>query len=131
MDLKISPNHRFLMRADGKPFFYLADTAWELFHRLNREEALRYLDNRRAKGFTVIQAVALAEHGGLTEPNAQGDLPLIDNDPTRPAITAGTSPDDQAQYDYWDHLDFIVDEANKRSLTIGLLPTWSAGFTAQ
>ena len=31
--LKVSPNHRFLVRADGTPFFWLADTAWELFHR--------------------------------------------------------------------------------------------------
>ena len=122
--LKISENQHFLMRADGTPFFYLADTAWELFHRLNREETLRYLDNRRAKGFTVIQVVALAEHSGLSEANAQGDLPLIDNDPTRPAVTKGNAPDDQEQYDYWDHVDFVVDEANKRGLTIGFLPTW-------
>ncbi len=124
LSLKVSPDQRFLMHDDGTPFFYLADTAWELFHRLNRKEALRYLDNRRDKGFTVIQAVALAEHGGLSEPNAQGDFPLIDNDPTHPATTQGNSPDDAMQYDYWDHVDFIVDEANKRGLMIGFLPTW-------
>ena len=33
--LKISDNKRFLVTADGKPFFWLADTAWEIFHRLN------------------------------------------------------------------------------------------------
>ena len=44
--LKVSDNHRFLVTADGKPFFWMADTAWELFHRLNREEAERYLANR-------------------------------------------------------------------------------------
>ena len=49
-------------------FFWLGDTAWELFHRLNREEADKYLKNR-AEGFTVIQAVAMAEFDGLTEPN--------------------------------------------------------------
>ena len=38
-DLKVSPNHRYLMHDDGSPFFYLGDTAWELFHRLNRDEA--------------------------------------------------------------------------------------------
>ncbi len=56
--LKVSENKRFLVKADGSPFFYLGDTAWELFHRLNREEADRYLKNRADKGFTVIQAVA-------------------------------------------------------------------------
>ena len=39
--LKVSENQRFLVYADGKPFFWLGDTAWELFHRLNREEADR------------------------------------------------------------------------------------------
>jgi hypothetical protein len=36
---------------------------------LNREEATQYLTNRAQKGFTVIQAVVLAQLGGLTVPN--------------------------------------------------------------
>lgn len=44
--LQVSENRRFLVHEDGQPFFHLGDTAWELFHRLNREEAARYLDNR-------------------------------------------------------------------------------------
>src|SRR5512140_2995287 len=67
--LKISDNHRFIVKEDGSPFFYLGDTAWELFHRLNREEADRYLENRANKGFTVIQAVAIAEVDGHNIPN--------------------------------------------------------------
>lgn len=59
--LRVADNGRTLEHEDGRPFFYLGDTAWQLFHRLNREEADRYLANRAAKGFTVIQAVALAE----------------------------------------------------------------------
>jgi len=47
--LKVSDNRRFLVREDGSPFFYLGDTAWELFHRLNREDADRYLKNRADK----------------------------------------------------------------------------------
>jgi len=62
--LKVSENKRFLVYEDGRPFFYLADTGWELFHRLDREEAVRYLENRAKKDFTVIQAVALAEFDG-------------------------------------------------------------------
>ena len=44
--LRVSENHRYLGYPNGKPFFYLGDTAWALFHRLNREEATRYLTNR-------------------------------------------------------------------------------------
>jgi hypothetical protein len=116
--LRVSDNHRFLVTGDGEPFSYLGDTAWELFHRLNREEATRYLENRAQKGFTVIQAVALAELDGLNDPNPYGYLPLIDNDPTRPAVREG--PDN----DYWDHVDFIVNKAEQLGLVIGFLPTW-------
>jgi len=116
--LKVSENNRFLQTEDGKPFFWLGDTAWELFHRLNREDAIRYLDNRAANGFTVIQAVAIAELEGLTLPNPYGYLPLLDNDPTKPDVKEGPNND------YWDHVDFIVTEANKRGMVIGFLPTW-------
>jgi hypothetical protein len=75
--LKVTANHRYLEDENGKPFFYLGDTAWELFHRLNREEAVQYLTNRSQKGFTVIQAVVLPPADGLTVPNAYGDLPLM------------------------------------------------------
>ena len=48
--LKVSENRRFLVTEDGRPFFWLGDTAWELFHRLNREEADRYLAEPRREG---------------------------------------------------------------------------------
>ena len=116
--LRVSDDRRTLVREDGTPFFYLGDTAWELFHRLDREEATRYLDDRAAKGFTVIQAVALAELDGLETPNPYGHTPLVDNDPARPAVKPGRDND------YWDHVDWIIDAANERGLTVGLLPTW-------
>src|SRR5688572_15889829 len=105
--LRVSDNQRFLVQADGKPFFYLGDTAWELFHRLNREQADAYLEDRAKKGFTVIQAVALAELDGLNDPNAYGHRPLTDNDPARPAIHEGD------RNDYWDHVDYIVNKAER------------------
>ena len=116
--LKVSDNKRFLVKADGTPFFWLGDTGWELFHRLNREDADRYLKNRADKGFTVIQAVALAEFDGLTKPNAYGHLPLIGNDPTKPDVKDG------ADNDYWDHVDYIIKKADDLGLYIALLPTW-------
>src|SRR6188472_2788845 len=70
--LRVSENRRFLVTADGQPFFWLGDTAWELFHRQTREDAERYLRDRAERRFTVIQAVALAEFDGLGTPNAYG-----------------------------------------------------------
>lgn len=113
-NLKVSENGRYLMYEDGRPFFYLGDTAWELFHRLSLEEAENYLENRAEKGFTVIQAVVLAQLGGLSVPNANGDLPLENQDPRRP-IEA-----------YFKHVDAIVKKAEDLGLFIGMLPTWGS-----
>ncbi|MFO7668316.1 MAG: glycoside hydrolase family 140 protein [Bacteroidales bacterium] len=110
--LKISENHRFLVFEDGTPFFFLGDTAWELFHRLNKPDTEKYLENRRQKGFTVIQAVALAELDGLNEPNAEGEKPLVDNDPAKP------------NEKYFAHVDWVIKKAEEKGIFIGLLPTW-------
>lgn len=111
-DLRVSDNGRYLVHTDGTPFFYLGDTAWELFHRLDREDATTYLTNRAAKGFTVIQAVVLAEHDGLHDPNPYGHTPLLNDDPTQPNEA------------YFAHVDFIVDKAAELGLHLALLPTW-------
>lgn len=110
--LRVSENRRYLQTEDGKPFFWLGDTAWELFHRLNREDAEKYLRNRAEKGFTVIQAVALAELDGLHDPNPYGEIPLENDDPTKPRDA------------YFQHVDFIIEKAGELGLYIGLLPTW-------
>ena len=110
--LRISDNQRYIQKADGKPFLWLGDTAWELFHKLNREEATEYLTNRANKGFTVIQAVVLAQNDGLRTPNPYGDVPFEELDPTRP------------NEDYFKHIDFIVNKAEELGLYIGMLPTW-------
>lgn len=110
--LKVSDNRRFLITEKGEPFFWLGDTAWELFHRLNRQEAALYLKNRAERRFTVIQAVVLAELDGLNDPNPYGHTPLENHDPTRP------------NEDYFKHVDWIVAKANSLGLYIGMLPTW-------
>ncbi|MBX9583768.1 MAG: glycoside hydrolase family 140 protein [Gemmataceae bacterium] len=110
--LKVSDNKRYLVTADGKPFFYLGDTAWELFHRLNREQAEQYLKDRAAKGFTVIQAVVLAELDGLKDPNPYGQTPLVGDDPAKP------------NEKYFEHVDWVVKKAGDLGLTVGMLPTW-------
>ena len=81
--LRVSEDRRFLVRADGAPFSWFADTAWEIFHRLDREDAAYYLEKRTEQGFTLIQSVVLAEFEGIRQPNAYGDCALVKEDPTR------------------------------------------------
>lgn len=110
--LKVSDNKHYLVKADGTPFFWLGDTGWELFHRLSLADADRYLKKRAEQGFTVIQAVVLAELDGLNDPTPEGFKPLDDNDPAKPNA------------DYFKKVDQVIDMADKYGLYIGLLPTW-------
>jgi regulation of enolase protein 1 (concanavalin A-like superfamily) len=110
--LRVSADGRSLVKADGTPFFWLGDTAWELFHRLNREQAEQYLSTRANQGYTLIQAVALAELDGLNTPNPYGHKPFTSNTTLVPNEA------------YWQHVDWIVNRANALGLYIGLLPTW-------
>ncbi len=110
--IKVAPGNHYLQYEDGAPFFWLGDTGWELFHRLNLEETETYLENRAAKGFNLIQAVILAEFDGLKTPNQYGHLPLHDMDPSRP------------NEDYFMHVDTVVKMAMHKGLVMGLLPTW-------
>ena len=80
--LKVSDNGRFLVYEDGRPFFWLGDTAWHMFGKSVREPATNqppvslYFSNRAAKGFTVIQSVIVRSRAGETAANAYGHEPL-------------------------------------------------------
>lgn len=116
-ELVVSANRHYLQKNGGEPFFWLGDTGWELFHRLKKEEIIRYLDNRSSKGFNVIQAVLLAEFDGLRKPNQYGDLPFENLDPSRP------------NEKYFALVDWTVQLAAQRNMYMGLLPTWGDKVT--
>ncbi len=115
--LQVSKDGHDLQFADGTPFFWLGDTGWELFHRLTFEEIKQYLDNRSAKGFNVIQAVALAEFDGLRKPNQYGEVPFKNVDPLQPNDA------------YFALIDSVIHMAQQRNLFIALLPTWGDKVT--
>jgi hypothetical protein len=110
--IQVHPDKRYLITADGKPFFWLADTAWELFHRLDENETTLYLDTRKEQGFNVVQAVVLAELDGIHSPNANGDSPFL-------------NLENWAYNEaYFTHVDRVLDLALERDIHIALLPTW-------
>ena len=124
--LKISENHRFLSDENGNPFFWLGDTGWLLFSKLNREETEKYLANRAAKGFNVIQVMMLHT---LSAKNIYGDSALIMQNVAKPFVTEGNDFTDSIQYDYWDHVDFVINKAADMGLYIGLVPVWGGNVT--
>jgi hypothetical protein len=112
MRLKVSANGRYFVDQDGKPFFYLGDTCWLLFQRLNRDEVEEYLKDRASKGFTVIQAYVIR---GLDRRHPDGNSsllgepPFIDRDPTKPNEA------------YFNNVDYVVNRANELGLVMGLV----------
>ena len=121
--LKISANHRYFTDQNGNPFFWLGDTGWLLFSKLTREEAEQYLEDRRKKGFSVIQVMVLHT---VAAKNVYGDSALIDKSVAHPLATDGNNFADAKQYDYWDHVDYIVDLAAKKGLYMAMVPIWGS-----
>lgn len=114
--LQVTENGRFFQTADGKPFFWLGDTGWLLFHKTTREQAIHYLDVRKKQGFNVIQVMVL--HSAAAK-NVYGHAALQNGDIARPAVA--TAPDN-----YWNHIAFIVQEAAKRGIYMALVPVWGS-----
>lgn len=121
--LKVSENGRFLMTDSGDPFFWLGDTGWLLFSKLSREEAVQYLENRRAKGFNVIQVMVIHQ---LAMANYYGDSALVKGNVSNPLVTEGDKFQDSTAYDYWDHVDYILEMAEERGIYLGLVPVWGS-----
>jgi hypothetical protein len=110
----VSENKHFILK-NGKSFFWMGDTAWELFARLNKEEVATYFKTRSEQGFTVIQASAAELDDKHITANAYGETPVINKDLTKP------------NEKYFEFVDYVIDEAEKYHLNIALLPTWGSG----
>ncbi len=111
--LRASPDGHALVRADGQPFFWLGDTAWELFGKLTREELDEYLDTRRAQRFTVLQAMLLSYAGHHT-PNRYGEKPFV-------SVSAGEVVPNEA---YFRHCDWVLQRAAEKGFHVLVFPAW-------
>ena len=103
--IRVSGNGRYFIDEHGKPFYFLADTQWELFRRYSLDEAKLILENRKAKGFTVVM-VMLTGVGPGTEPNLAGERPWINNDPGSPNPA------------YFEHVDAVIKLARQNDLQL-------------
>lgn len=120
--LRVAGDGRTFAQVDGTPFFWLGDTAWLITQKLNREDVKTYFENRRTKGFNVVQCCVVQF---LNDKSFNGSPALVGEDITKLKITPGNSPSDPAQYDYWDHVDYVVETAAANGIIVAIAPVWS------
>lgn len=119
--LHVSNNGRFLVTEDGKPFFWLGDTAWAVIQKYAREKTqkqpsvLEYFRSRAQKRFNVIQC-RLASDAETTD--AYGHEAFVGKHFDQPKIVEGRDND------YWDTTDWFIAQAKAHGLYLALLPTW-------
>ena len=105
--VRVSQDGRYFVDQAGAPFFWLGDTQWELFQAFSVQDAASVCENRKNKGFSVLQIMILGVGGG-TKPNVQGEKPLVNDDPLTPNER------------YFAHVDRIVEIANQSDLVCAI-----------
>ncbi|MBE2213991.1 MAG: glycoside hydrolase family 140 protein [Opitutaceae bacterium] len=116
--VRVHPDGHYLQLGDGRPFFWLGDTAWLIMHRATREEASYYLHARARQGFNVIQVSLLPETDGLRTPSAWGELPFEGIDPLKPREA------------YFRLVDDFFTEAASLGLYVAVIACWGDKMTA-
>ncbi len=115
--LEMSSNNRTLVDQDGKPFYMLGDTNWEIIAQMNETEIRDYLDDRQTKGFnTILTNMFLYFASTDGEENYEGEVPFIGG-------AYFVTPNDN----YFTYLDFIVNETNERNMALILMAPFTGG----
>jgi len=110
--LQVSADRRHLEYGNGKPFFWLADTAWNGPLKASETDWEIYLADRSAKGFSAIQFVATQWLGAAAD--AEG----------RPAYTNPARI--QIEPAFFQRLDCRIDRINHFNLVAAPVLAWAA-----
>lgn len=111
--MKLYTKDHKIFKENGEIFFFCADTAWEIFHKLTFDEAKYFIDNRAEKGYNALQCVAVAELDGLHTPTYEGKLlPFSDLE----NLTVNEA--------YFDHVKRVIEYANSKGIFMTVVPMW-------
>ena len=113
--LQVADNQRHLSYDDGTPFFYLADTAWEITWKSTYDEVRAYLADRKKKGFSAVQLVTMSHLHFWPEGvhNQNGDSFFLDHDFSR------LNPR------YFAYMDTLIQAINDHEMVAVIVPVWA------
>lgn len=138
--LRVSETNPHLMETEpGKPIFVNNFTLWKLIEHGSREDIDEILTLCKEKGYNMVSSMILgiATWQGADYPagtNVYGaDAFVRDStgwpDPLSPVTTSGSDPGDPSQYDFWDHVEYVIDCAASKKMYITLHPAWGNWFS--
>ncbi|MBL0125033.1 MAG: DUF4038 domain-containing protein [Betaproteobacteria bacterium] len=106
--------HRCLAAQDGNPFLMHGDAAWSLIVQLKREEVIRYMEDRRRRGFNTLLVNVIEHEVARDAPrNAYGDAPFM-------AAGDFSKPNEK----YFAHVDWVLERAAEHGFLVLLTPAY-------
>ena len=108
----ISSDHRHFVTQQGDPYLVQGDAAWSLISGATNEEAERYLEDHRQKGFNSI-IVNLVEHKYRGPVNRYGESPFV--------IRGDFSTPNEK---YFEHADWVIQKAAEKGIQVFLAPVY-------
>jgi len=117
----VSADDRYFIDQAGEPWFGLGDTAWSLIGQLGPRDVDRYLDDRAARGFNLVLANVLEHYYSDNAPNNYRDDSPFTGTPFRSAPNEA----------YWRHVDYVVEAARMRGITVLLCPAYLGSRTEE
>jgi len=116
--LRIAPGGRHLADQRGRPFLIKGETAWLALVNLTEAEQEKYLADRSAKGFNLVE-VMLVNHDYTSSPSP---APPGNRAGERPFSKAGdfSTPDDA----YFDRAVAFVDRAAAHGIAVLIAPLY-------
>src|SRR5690606_19244201 len=91
--------------------------------RLTLTEAAEYFADRSSKGFNIAQVMVIHS---LQTATLEGRLPFLEEDITRPDERPANAADGLAGASFWDHLDAVLELAERAGLYLALVPIWGS-----
>jgi hypothetical protein len=118
--VKVGPTGRYLVDQTNAPYLIHGDTAWSIIVQLTREEAERYLEDRRQRGVNSIIAELEIHHYTNNTPywrNRYGAVPF--------GSSSGLAQDFTLRNEaYFAHADWVINKAAEKGIQVFLNPLY-------
>ncbi|MGV8093591.1 MAG: DUF4038 domain-containing protein [Mangrovibacterium sp.] len=129
-------NPHLLATQSGTPVFLNNYTVWQLLRNGSRADIKEFIGVLQKNQFNVISLMILDINRSQPGKNFYGDMAFeLDEkglpDPLKPVLSEGNDPAVAEEYDFWDHLDYVIETAGEMNMYVSLHPAWGDWFSGK